>query len=47
VSTGVPQAIVEMAYLTSAVDRQYLIGDPDRLARGVADGITAFLRTIP
>jgi N-acetylmuramoyl-L-alanine amidase len=47
VATGVPQAIVEMGYLTSAVDRQWLIGNPDRLARGLADGITAFLRTLP
>jgi N-acetylmuramoyl-L-alanine amidase len=47
VARGVPQAIVEMGYLTSAVDRRWLIGDPDRLARGVADGIWAFLKTQP
>jgi N-acetylmuramoyl-L-alanine amidase len=47
VATGVPQAIVEMGFLTSATDRQSLIGNPDRLARGVADGITAFLQTLP
>ncbi|HEY3058364.1 MAG TPA: N-acetylmuramoyl-L-alanine amidase [Chloroflexota bacterium] len=47
VATGVPQAIVEMGYLTSATDRQWLIGHPDRLARGLADGIAAFLRTLP
>jgi N-acetylmuramoyl-L-alanine amidase len=47
VDTGVPQAIVEMGYLTSATDRQWLIGDPDRLARGLADGITDFLATLP
>ena len=47
VAPGVPQAIVEMGYLTSATDRQWLIGNPDRLARGLADGITAFLRTLP
>jgi N-acetylmuramoyl-L-alanine amidase len=43
----VPQAIVEMGYLTSAVDRGFLIGDPDRLARGLADGIQVFLNTLP
>jgi hypothetical protein len=36
-----------MAYLTSATDRQYLIGDPDRLARALADSIQAFLATLP
>ena len=43
VAPGVPQAIVEMAYLTNATDREYLIGDPDRLARGIADSVRAFL----
>ena len=47
VAPGVPQAIVEMGYLTSAVDRQYLIGDPGRLATAVADSIQAFLATLP
>jgi N-acetylmuramoyl-L-alanine amidase len=47
VEPGVPQAIVEMAYLTSATDRQWLLGDPDRLARGLANGITDFLATLP
>jgi N-acetylmuramoyl-L-alanine amidase len=47
VAPGVPQAIIEMGYLTSAVDRSLLIGNPDRLARGVADGIQAFLTTLP
>jgi N-acetylmuramoyl-L-alanine amidase len=47
VAPGVPQAILEMAYLTSPTDRQYLIGEPDRLARGVADSIRAFLATEP
>jgi N-acetylmuramoyl-L-alanine amidase len=47
VAPGVPQAIIEMAYLTSAVDRQYLIGDPQRLAQALADSIHAFLATIP
>src|SRR5262249_14597079 len=47
VAPGVPQAIIEMGYLTSASDRRLLIGDPDRLARGVADGIRSFLNTLP
>jgi len=47
VAPGVPQAIIEMGYLTSSVDRGLLIGDPDKLARGVADGVQAFLSTLP
>jgi N-acetylmuramoyl-L-alanine amidase len=47
VAPGVPQAIVEMAYLTSATDRQYLIGDPDRLARALADSVQTFLSSLP
>lgn len=47
VAPGVPQAIIELAYLTSGIDRQYLIGDPERLAQGVATGIEAFLATLP
>jgi N-acetylmuramoyl-L-alanine amidase len=47
VMPGVPQAIIEMAYLTNAADRQYLIGDPQRLAQGLADSIQVFLSTEP
>lgn len=47
VAPGVPQAIVEMAYLTSSADRQFLIGTPDKLARALSDGIQAFLATLP
>ena len=47
VAPGVPQAIVEMAYLTNATDRQYLIGDPQRLAHALADSIQAFLASEP
>ncbi len=47
VSVGVPQAIIEMGYMTSATDRQWLIGNPDRLARGIAAGINDFLATLP
>jgi N-acetylmuramoyl-L-alanine amidase len=47
VAPGVPQAIVEMAYLTNAGDRQYLIGNPQRLAQALADSIQAFLVATP
>ena len=47
VAPGVPQAIIEMGYLTSPIDRRLLIGDPDRLARGLADGVQAFPRHNP
>ena len=47
VAPGVPQDIIEMGYLTSATDRQWLIGNPDRLARGLANGIQTFLATLP
>ena len=43
VAPGVPQAIIETGFLTSASDRQVLIGNPDLPARGIADGIRAFL----
>lgn len=43
VAPGVPQAIVETGFLTSSADRQILIGDPDRPARGIAKGILKFL----
>jgi N-acetylmuramoyl-L-alanine amidase len=47
VAPGVPQAIVEMGYLTSPIDRQFLLGDPDRLARGLSDSIQVFLGSLP
>jgi N-acetylmuramoyl-L-alanine amidase len=47
VAPGVPQAIIEMAYLTNATDRQYLVGDPDKLAQALCDSIQAFLATEP
>jgi N-acetylmuramoyl-L-alanine amidase len=46
VAPGVPQAILEMGYLTSATDRQFLIGDPGRLGRGLGDSIQNFLNTL-
>lgn len=39
-----PGIIVEMGFMTSAADREILFGQPDRVARGIADGILAYLR---
>ena len=47
VAPGVPQAIIETGFLTSASDRQTLLGNPDAPARGIADGIKAFLDALP
>ena len=44
VATGVPQAIVETGFLTSAIDRQLLLGNPSIIAQGLAEGIIAFLQ---
>ena len=43
IAPGTPSAILEAGYLTSAVDRQVLLGDPDAAARGIAAGILRFL----
>jgi N-acetylmuramoyl-L-alanine amidase len=43
VAPGVPQAIVETGFLTSAADRALLLGNPAAAARGIADGVLAFL----
>jgi N-acetylmuramoyl-L-alanine amidase len=45
IAAGVPAAIIEMGFLTNAGDRLLLLGDPDLLARGIADGILRFLDT--
>jgi N-acetylmuramoyl-L-alanine amidase len=39
----VPQAIVEAGFLTHAGDRDTLIYNPEAPARGIANGILAFL----
>jgi len=44
VAPDVPQAIIETGFLTNYSDRRLLIGDPDRVARGIANGILRFLR---
>lgn len=43
VAPGVPQAIVEAGFMTSASDRRLLIGNPDLAAQGIARGILRFL----
>lgn len=43
IAPGTPSAILETGYLTSAVDRQILLGDPDAAARGIARGLLTFL----
>jgi hypothetical protein len=44
VAPGVPQALIETGYLTSAQDRAVLFDDPDTAARGITEGILRFLR---
>lgn len=39
-----PAIIVEMGFMTSAADRGVLFGQPDRVARGIAEGVLAYLR---
>jgi hypothetical protein len=39
-----PAIIVEMGFMSSAADRGVLFGQPDRVARGIADGVMAYLR---
>jgi hypothetical protein len=43
IAPGVPSAIIEAGYLTSPVDQQILIGDPDAAAQGIARGVLHFL----
>jgi N-acetylmuramoyl-L-alanine amidase len=43
IAPGTPSAILEAGYLTSAVDRQILLGDPDAAARGIATGLLRYL----
>lgn len=45
VAPGVPQVILETAFLTNAGDRRLLLGDPDTIARGIANGVLKFLET--
>ncbi|MBA2448902.1 MAG: hypothetical protein H0V51_12830, partial [Chloroflexi bacterium] len=47
VAPGVPQAILETGFLSSAHDRTLLLGNPDRVAQGVASGVLHFLNGNP
>ena len=47
ISNYTPAAILEMGYLTNPADRSLMVQQPDRLARGVANGVLRFLRSIP
>jgi hypothetical protein len=43
VAPGVPAAILEAGFLTSAADRQLLLGNPDTAAAGIALGLLRYL----
>jgi hypothetical protein len=43
VAVTTPAAIIETGFLTSAADRQLIVEDPERAARGISMGILAFL----
>lgn len=43
IAPGTPSAILEAGYLTSAIDRQLLLGNPDAAARGIARGLLRYL----
>lgn len=43
VAPGVPQAILEIGFLTNWSDRQLLLGNPDRAALGIANGVLRYL----
>ncbi|MFM7196518.1 MAG: N-acetylmuramoyl-L-alanine amidase [Chloroflexota bacterium] len=47
VAPHVPAAILEMGFLTNAEDRAMLVGQPDRVADGIARGIMRFLEEVP
>ena len=43
VAKTTPAVIIEIGYLTNATDRAILIGQPDRVAMGLANGIVRYL----
>jgi N-acetylmuramoyl-L-alanine amidase len=43
IDIGTPSAIIEAGFMTSAVDRAFLTGQPDVAGRGIANGILKFL----
>lgn len=46
IGPGVPAAIIETGFLTSAVDRGLLLGRPDLAAEGIAKGILDFFNAL-
>lgn len=44
ISRYTPAIIVEMGFMTNAADRAVMFNQPDRVARGIADGVLAYLR---
>ena len=43
VAPGVPQVIVETAFMSNAVDRDILFNHSDVVAQGIANGVLRFL----
>ena len=43
VAPTTPAVIIETGFLTSAVDRALIVDDPERTARGITQGISAYL----
>ncbi|MGA2478351.1 MAG: N-acetylmuramoyl-L-alanine amidase [Spirochaetia bacterium] len=43
IAVTTPAAIIETGFLTSATDRAVIVDDPDRAARGISQGILAYL----
>ncbi|MFN8532117.1 MAG: N-acetylmuramoyl-L-alanine amidase [Dehalococcoidia bacterium] len=46
IAPGVPHAIIETAFLTNPIDREFLFRQPDRVARGIVDGLRRYLDSI-
>jgi N-acetylmuramoyl-L-alanine amidase len=47
ISPYTPGVILEMGYVSSASDRDLMLGEPDRLAGAIAKGISDFLAATP
>ncbi|NTV63804.1 MAG: N-acetylmuramoyl-L-alanine amidase, partial [Oscillochloris sp.] len=43
IATTTPAILIETGFMTSATDREVLFGQPDRAARGISQGILAYL----
>jgi N-acetylmuramoyl-L-alanine amidase len=43
IAPSTPAAIIETGFVTSAADRDLLVGNPDRVAAGIAAGLLGFL----